>query len=303
MTSIARRQFLTSAALLATAPFVRAIQPFDRPSPARLKLSLAAYSFRDHFADQPGGKPGSRSATRPMDLFGFVDFCAAQGCDGAELTAYYFPKAVEPDFLLRLRRHAFVRGVGISGTAIGNTFSHPRGEKRDTEIRLTKQWIDRAAVLGAPHIRVFAGVTKEIPRAEADKLVISALEECGEYAGRKGIFLGLENHDSISTSAALLEMVRAVANPWVGINLDSGNFKSADPYRDFAACVPHAVNVQFKTEIQIGGQRVAADLPRLTKLLRDGGYQGWVALEYEAKEDPATAVPRLLAEMKGLFAA
>ena len=193
--------------------------------------------------------------------------------------------------------------MALSGTAIGNNFSHPRGEKRDAEIRLTKQWIDRAAVLGAPHIRVFAGITKEIPRAEADKLVISALQECGEYAGRKGIFLGLENHDSISTSAALLEMVRAVGNPWVGINLDSGNFKSADPYRDFAACVPHAVNVQFKTEILIGGQRVAADFGRLTQLLRDGGYQGWVALEYEAKEDPATAVPRLLAEMKRLFAA
>ena len=55
--------------------------------------------------------------------------------------------------------------------------------------------------------------------------------------------------------------------------------------------------------IGLGGQRVAADLGRLTKLLRDGGYQGWVALEYEAKEDPATAVPRLLAEMKRLFAA
>jgi hypothetical protein len=63
------------------------------------------------------------------------------------------------------------------------------------------------------------------------------------------------------------------------------------------------VNVQFKTEILIGGQRVAADFGRLTQLLRDGGYQGWVALEYEAKEDPATAVPRLLSEMKRLFAA
>jgi hypothetical protein len=46
-----------------------------------------------------------------------------------------------------------------------------------------------------------------------------------------------------------------------------------------------------------------ADLKRFTQILRDGGYQGWVALEYEAKEDSAVAVPRLLKEMKALFAA
>ena len=39
------------------------------------------------------------------------------------------------------------------------------------------------------------------------------------------------------------------------------------------------------------------DFPRLARILRDGGYQGWVALEYEAKEDSSVAVPRALAEI------
>jgi len=39
------------------------------------------------------------------------------------------------------------------------------------------------------------------------------------------------------------------------------------------------------------------------KILRDANYQGYVALEYESKEDPWTAVPRLLKQMKELFAA
>jgi sugar phosphate isomerase/epimerase len=98
-------------------------------------------------------------------------------------------------------------------------------------------------------------------------------------------------------------MVKAVRNPWVGVNLDSGNFRTDDPYKDFAECVPYAVNVQFKTEIK-GTAPTArpADLKRFTQLLRDGGYQGWVALEYEAKEDAAVAVPRYLHEMRELFA-
>ena len=206
--------------------------------------------------------------------------------------------------MIRMRRHAYLNGIAVSGTAIGNNFSHPRGPKRDEEIATTKRWIDRAAALGTSHIRVFAGIAREISRAAADKLVISALEECCDYAGKKGIFLGLENHDSIGAADTLLPMVKAVKSPWCGVNLDSGNFKTEDPYKDFAACIPYAVNVQFKTQLgrgSAGGVR-NADFRRLTKLLRDGGYQGWVALEYEATDDPYVAVPRALAELKQLFA-
>ncbi|MDQ3624607.1 MAG: sugar phosphate isomerase/epimerase, partial [Verrucomicrobiota bacterium] len=236
-------------------------------------------------------------------MFKFVDFCAAHDCAGAELTSYFF--AAETDeYLLELRRHCYLSGVSISGTAIGNNFSHPKGPKRDEEIAKAKEWIDRAATLGAPHIRVFAGNTKEIPRAEADKLVISALEEACDRAGKRGIMLGLENHDAIGSAATLIPMVKAVNSPWLGINLDSGNFRTDDPYKDFAECVPYTVNVQLKTEISRGSKKEnePADLARFTKILRDGGYQGWVALEYEAKEDPFMAVPRLLEQMRELFA-
>lgn len=279
-------------------------RPLGRVGKPVLRLSLAAYSFRASFPVMRGKPNPKVKPGQAMDMFQFLDYCAAQGCDGAEPTTYFFAEETDA-YLLRLRRHAFLRGIPISGTAIGNNFSHPKGPKRDAEIALTKKWIDRAAVLGAPHIRVFAGVTKEIPRAEADKLVVSALEECCDHAGKKGIFLGLENHDSIKNADTLIPMIKAVNSPWVGINLDSGNFQSADPYKDFAECVPYSVNVQFKTEVwNVDGKtKRPADFKRFVRLLREGGYQGWVALEYEAKEDPATAVPRYLAEMRQLFAA
>lgn len=279
--------------------------PFQRTGKPRLLLSLAAYSFRDTFPIMRG-KPNTKvPAGKGTDMFKFIDYCAAHGCDGAEVTSYFFAEETD-DYLLRLRRHAFLRGVAISGTAIGNNFSLPKGPKLDEEIATTKKWIDRAALLGAPHIRVFAGNVpkdaKNFTRADADKNVITSLEEVGAYAAKKGVFLGLENHDSIGSAATLLPMVKAVNNPWVGINLDSGNFKTEDPYKDFAECVPYSLNVQFKVEIHVGATNKPADLKRFTQILRDGGYQGWIALEYEAKEDPAVAVPRILGEMKTLFA-
>ena len=308
MTSFLRRDFLKAGAAAGLAAIAApaslraaAPNPLGRTGKPVLRLSLAAYSFRDTFPIMRGKPNPKVPAAKATDMFRFIDYCAAHGCD-AEPTTYFFAEETEA-YMIKLRRHAFLRGVAISGTAIGNNFSHPKGPKRDAEIALTKQWIDRAAALGAPHIRVFAGVTKEIPRDEADKLVVSALEECCDYAGKKGIFLGLENHDSIGSAATLLPMVKAVKSPWIGINLDSGNFRTADPYRDFAECVPYSVNVQFKSELQpAGGARQAADFKKLARLLRDGGYQGWVALEYEGKEDPATAVPRHLEEMRSAFA-
>jgi len=64
------------------------------------------------------------------------------------------------------------------------------------------------------------------------------------------------------------------------------------------------VNVQVKVELQRKGQKASepTDLPRVVTLLRDAHYQGFVALEYEAKADPWQAVPPVLKQMKELFA-
>lgn len=318
-----RRDFLafTSAAALAAAavPLTsraasaafasNGSNPFKRTGKPRLLLSLAAYSFRENFAMMRGKKNAKLNPAKATDMLRFIDYCAAQGIDGAEVTSYFFD-AEDEAYLLKVKRHAYLRGVAISGTAIGNNFSMPKGPKLDEEIATTKKWIDRALLLGAPHIRVFAGnipreAAKDLTRDQADKIVIECLKQVGDYAAQRGIFLGLENHDSIGSAATLIPMVQAVNNPWVGINLDSGNFKTEDPYKDFAECVPYALNVQLKVELadHATKKKKHADLKRFVQLLKDGGYQGWVALEYEAAEDSAVAVPRFLKELKSLVAA
>jgi sugar phosphate isomerase/epimerase len=293
-----RRSFLASGAALVAATIsgpAMAVEPFPRISPARLRLALAAYSFRDDF------KTGKDGAAARMDMYRFLDYCAEHGCDGAELTSYYFAEGVSDSDLAGIRRHAHLRGVTISGTAVGNDFCHPEGPKRAAELARVKEWIRRAAILGAPHIRVFAGDAHGAATATAARLTISALEECGEAAGRAGIFLGLENHGGIVRRAeALVEIVRAVRSPWVGINLDTGNFYSDDPYRELALCAPWAVNVQFKGKVHPAGGKghAKADFARTFRILREASYRGFVALEFEFDEDPWKRVPEILEEMR-----
>jgi sugar phosphate isomerase/epimerase len=283
-----------------------AVEPFQRAGAPRLRLSLAAYSFRQFFSSNNKKNARPKAGDRQLTMDGFVDYCADHGCDGAELTSYYFPEGFDTEYLLKLKRHAFLRGIAISGSAVGNNFALPKGPERDAQIAHVKKWVDYCAVLGAPHIRVFAGPTPDKDKAAAKQRCIEALEESGEYAGRKGIFLGLENHGGIVTEPQdLLEIVQAVKNPWVGINLDTGNFHTDDPYADLAKCAPYAVNVQFKSQILRRGQKQkeTADLARVVKLLRDANYQGYFTLEYEAPEDPWQAVPELLKKMKAALAA
>jgi len=101
----------------------------------------------------------------------------------------------------------------------------------------------------------------------------------------------------------MLALVRAIKSDWFGVNLDTGNFHTADPYADLARLAPYAVVVQVKTEIQrTGKQPEEADLKRLMQMLRDVNYRGYVALEHEAKEDPKVAVPRHLRALRQLCA-
>ena len=86
------------------------------------------------------------------------------------------------------------------------------------------------------------------------------------------------------------------------MNLDSGNFRTANPYEDFAASAPYAVNVQLKVELKVAGKKEEADLKRMADILRKANYQGYVALEYEAAEDPYAAIPPLLKKLRGLLA-
>ena len=283
-----------------------AIEPFARVGPSRLQLGLAAYSFRQFFQWNRGQEqPAPIDPGKRLTPQSFIDLAADLGCDAAELTSYFFPPSADDAAFRALRRHAFLRGIAISGSAVCNSFTALPGPALDAQIATVKAWIDKTAALAAPHLLVFAGAVPPGSTIEAARRsCIAALEVCAEHAGGAGVMLGLENHGGIVANAeGLLAIVQAVKSPWLGVNLDTGNFNVADPYAELARCVPYAVNVQYKVEIARtpGGPSEPADAARVVKMLRSGGYQGCLTLEYEARENPFVAVPRHLRELRDLI--
>jgi sugar phosphate isomerase/epimerase len=194
-------------------------------------------------------------------------------------------------------------GLDVSGTAVGNDFCHPSGPDRDREIAHVKQWVDNAEILGAPVIRIFSGSPHGTSVEEAHKLAVAGIEECCHYAGQHGVYLALENHGGLTEQVdGLLSLVRDVKSPWFGVNMDTGNFHSADIYGDLAKLAPYTVNVQIKVSVSgPDGKRQHGDFRRIAQILRDSGYRGYVVLEFEEREDPLSACPRYVDEMRQAF--
>jgi len=266
-----------------------AIEPIVRKGGSRLKLSCCAYSYRQFLSGR----------NRTMTLDDFIETAVEIGLDGVELTAYYFPGEVTPEYLNHLKRKVFLLGLDISGTAVGNHFLHPPGTAREKNVAQIKQWVDYSAALGAPCIRVFGGnVPKGVSLEQAQKWTIECIEECCAYAGKRGVTLALENHGGITASPReLLPIVRGVKSEWFGVNLDTGNFGTADPYADLAAMAPYAVTTHVKTEVS--GR--PADFKRIIEILGNAGYRGYLSLEYEAREDPRTGVPKTIGALRELL--
>ena len=292
---LSRRDFLRTTAVAGLAPgLASAIDPIKRPgSKPDLKLSLAAYSFNK-----------ALDLKKPtMTLFDFIDIAADLPLDAVELTSYYWAETTDA-YLDKLKAYTGKKKLAISGVPVGNTFTLKDDAKRAVEIQKVKDWTARAAKLGAKTVRIFAGnLEKGEQLADAQKRVVDAMNECCEVAEKLGVFLALETHGGITdTPEHLLELVKPVKSPALGVNIDTGNFNTADPYADIAKIAPYGVVSQVKTEVNPGGKKkVEADLSRVVKILKDANFHGYVALEYEAAEDPKVAVPRTVKELRKLI--
>ena len=304
---LSRRHFLArSLAVAGTASLLpnvlaAAAEPPVRNGKSYMKLSLAAYSFNKLL---PKNWTAESAKDAKMTLDGFVDYCASLDLAGTELTSYYFPKDVTPEFLTSLKERTFRLGLDISGTAIGNDFCVVDPEKRAQQLASCRQWIDHAAFLGAPVIRIFAGtVPKGDSEDAARERCVAGINESLDYAAKMGVILALENHGGITaTPAQLLAIVKGVkSSPWFGVNYDSGNFRSDDPYADLEQIAPYAVNAQIKVAVTVKGQKQASDLKRMVDILKQAHYRGYLVLEYE-EADPHGEIPGYLQKLRELIA-
>ena len=316
--SPSRREFIKHTALLplgvaagivaASAPRAVAASPIPRVAGPKLKLSLNAFSFNQLLLDGlQGKKPG-------MSLFELLEFCAEHDFEAIDPTGYYFPgypEVPEDAFINRFKRRAFQLGLDISGTGIRNDFATPDAAKRAADVQRAKAWIEVAARMGAPVLRLFAGAVPagyENKWDEVARWMADAFRECASHGEKFGVLVGVQNHgDMLKDADQTIRVLDLIDSAWCGVIVDTGNMATPDPYADIARVVPYAVNWQVKTSPRGPNGAERTDLPRLIRIIREGGYRGYLPIETLAAEgkpyDPHVLVPQFAADVRAAMAA
>jgi sugar phosphate isomerase/epimerase len=267
-------------------------------------FGLNSYSFNDLLLAK-----SSRDNQPLYTFFNLMDWCATQHIKAIDLTGYYFPGYPEvpsDEYINQLKAKAAMLGIAISGTGIRNNFASPDPAVRAADVELAKKWIIVASKLGAPVIRLFAGaipVGYENKWDEAAGWMIECFRECAAFGEKYGVKIGIQNHgDMLQTGEQCIKIMKAVDSKWAGIILDTGSFKTEDPYLDIEAVIPYAINWQVKESIFGTSKDVRVDCIRLMKIMKKGGYKGFVPVETLLMKgrpyDPFTLVPQLMKELE-----
>lgn len=288
----------------------------DPPSPAAAAtvrrpnpIGISSYSFWGFRRDD----------LRPIDVC--IDHAARMGFDGLEILMRQLASTERAE-LMKIKRHAFLAGLPLMGYSTHQGFLSPDHEKRAAQVRHTIDCLEQAYQLGIPTMRVNSGTwgtsksfdelmanrgeEKPLPghtEEDAYGWVTEAYRQLAAEAAKRGVVMGLENHWGLGrTPEGVKRVVDAVDSPWLRVTLDTGNFLE-DPYDRLRQLAPDTVLLQAKTYFG-GGVWYTLDLDydRIATIMRDAGFNGWVSLEFEGKEDPLTAIPKSLEWLRGAFA-
>jgi sugar phosphate isomerase/epimerase len=258
----------------------------------RFKISLNAYSFNNPLTN------------KKTTLDALIEFCAKEGFDAIDVTGYYFPGYPEvpsDEYIYQLKNKAHRLGIEISGTGIRNEFGDPDKAKRAADITLTKKWIEVAAKLGAPVIRIFTA--KTLPAnytwEQAEAWIVEDIKTCVEYGKQHGVIVAVQNHnDFVKTASQMIDIIKKVNSEWFGLVLDTGSFVTEEPYSEIKKTAEYAVNWQIKERLNYNGKQEDMDLEKLFRIINASSYRGYLPIETLSPGDPFQIVPPFLKKVK-----
>ena len=255
-----------------------------------------------------------------MDLYDFIDRARELGLDGIDIHTRAL--ASEDDAYLRdVRMRCLQRGLAISYLGISNDFGKPAGEI-SAEIEMVKHWIDVAARLHVPMVRIFAAWERDdTPASVIWSRMIYAISEVVEHAAARGVAVGLHNHNHgcvTRTGDDVVRILNQVDHPSFTHILDTGQYAGSpgasgargkpDPAYDFYGSMeksaPYAVHVRAKIYRIQSGVETWLDYPRILAILKKVGFNGWMSVVFEGQvvEAEETAVPKAVSYLRRLLA-
>ncbi|HMD97225.1 MAG TPA: sugar phosphate isomerase/epimerase family protein [Terriglobia bacterium] len=251
---------------------------------------------------------------RSMSVFDWIEMASDLPVDGLELYDGFL-ESFDEDYLARLRSALERRHMAMPMLCYSPDFTNPDPEERRREIEREKRAIDLTATLGGRFCRVLSGQRRpEVSRAHGIAWVVESIRALLPYAASKGVVLAMENHykdnfwkhpEFAQKRDVYLAIVNQVDSPWFGVQYDPSNaiLAGEDPI-ELLELVKHRVVTMHASdrylkpghtleelravEDIVGYSAILShgvvgkglnDYPRIFRILREAGYDGWVSIE------------------------
>jgi sugar phosphate isomerase/epimerase len=262
------------------------------PSNPRDRLAVASWPFRKLFDPKKGTLPLLDFPKMIGDRF---------GVHGIEPLDEHFLSTDAP-YLEQLRNaveKAGSRVVNIPVGKLGGSFYDADADRRKRVVETAKHWVDVAAAVGSPGVRVHVASAKNPPNIA---LAAESLAQVAEYSEKKNVVVHLENDDPKSEEAFfLVDVINAAKTLWLRALPDFCNsmlLERGDDYnyKAVAAMFDHAYGIcHVKDSEQDGKKMFHIDLARTFQIARAARYRGYFSIEYDAEGDPVAPTEQLIA--------
>jgi sugar phosphate isomerase/epimerase len=241
-----------------------------------------------------------------------IDFASKHGFQSIELRGLQkeMDLTERPEFqagrIRQTRKELADRALRVSCLGSSALMHKTEPAVRQAQMAEARRFIDLAAALEAPYVRVFGDELDRARREEVLQHVAAGLRELGGYAGDRGVIVVLESHGDFVDSPTLKDVLERTASPHVALLWDAHHTFAAgkeEPEHTFAQLGRYVRHTHLKDSRPAGKERQyvltgEGDVPvkRQVQLLAKTDYKGDYSFEWEKRwhpeiPDPDVAIP------------
>jgi sugar phosphate isomerase/epimerase len=273
----------------------------------KMKVGIDSYCFHRYFGEVYDHQT---APDKNMTMEEFLAYAKELDVDGVSLESCFFPSFEEAwfkDLKAQLDEYDFDRVY-----AWGHPDGLEAGKNRDEYNSMVDQ-IKNAKLIGADVMRVVASslMFRFEPHGPQIDMLVEWFKEAVKVAEEYDVKLAVENHIDY-TSDECLELLERVDSPYLGLNLDTGNFLRLldDPVEGTRKLADKVLATHIKDLKPVSGLNATewyffsstpvgdglVDNQKIAQLLYDANYKGFLAVEtdslhpdYENQEHEAIA--------------
>lgn len=272
-------------------------QAIPAPVLNRLAISTDVFrlQFKTTFARGQSAPPPNLPA---LNLLTVPQYIADQvGIHNVEIWSPHF-EDLSLDYCRQIKSAAAAVGSRIANVQLDvlNPPDYDLQAANDAErvrsIAFVKEWMDRTAALGAPHLRVNPGGRPGDPVPER---VIDSYRQLVTYGKTINVKVLVENHTGLSRPIpACLEIVKRVNDPFCRAISDWGNTPAASPAARLEALTQMFPLIEFVSAKEVDfdeqNRHVSYDIVPIIRATEASGYRGIYSIELWGDRQPVNVV-------------